>query len=311
MPDGRFGFAVNRATNTVHIFDVSTNQLIRAVPVGQNPDQITFTKDFAYIRSAGNEFVSMIKLADVGQAGSEAAVSRFPAGQRAPKESSFTSLAAAVVPAPEPGAVIVANPADKTIYYYMEGMAAPMGSFQNYRRDPKAVLILDNSLRETSPGVYTISVRLPAKGNYDLAFLLDAPRLVNCFNLAVKENPDLPKQKEVPIKVELLLTDKSLRVGESYPLRFKVTEISSNQPKADLKDMGVLVFLAPGIWQQRQWAKPLGNGVYEMSFVPPQAGVYYVFFQSPSLGVQFNQLPSFNLQATKDDDASRPKTTQP
>ena len=311
MPDGRFGFAVNRATNTVHIFDVSTNQLIRAVPVGQTPDQITFTRDFAYIRSTGNEFVSMIKLADVGQTGVEAAVNRFPAGQRAPKESSFTSLAAAVVPAPEPGAVIVANPADKTIYYYMEGMAAPMGSFQNYRRDPKAVLILDNSLRETSPGVYTITVKLPAKGNYDLAFLLDAPRLVNCFNLTVKENPDLPKQKEIPIKVELLLTDKALRVGENYPLRFKVTEISSNQPKADLKDMGVLVFLAPGIWQQRQWAKPLGDGVYEVSFVPPQAGVYYVFFQSPSLGVQFNQLPSFTLQATKDDDASRPKTTQP
>jgi hypothetical protein len=37
--------------------------------------------------------------------------------------------------------------------------------------------------------------------------------------------------------------------------------------------------------------------VYEMSFVPPQAGVYYVYFQSPSLGIQFNQLPPLTLQA--------------
>ena len=27
LPDGRFGFAVNRATDTVYIFDVSTNRL--------------------------------------------------------------------------------------------------------------------------------------------------------------------------------------------------------------------------------------------------------------------------------------------
>jgi len=311
MPDGRFGFVVNRSTNTVHIFDVSTNRLIRAVPVGQTPDQITFTKDFAYIRSTGNEFVSMIKLTELGKTGYEAAVSRFPAGQRAPQEAPFTSLADVVVPAPEAGAVIVANPADKTIYYYMEGMAAPMGSFENYRRGPKAVLILDNSLHEISPGVYTATVKLPAQGHYDLAFLLDSPRLVNCFDITVKENPDLPKQKAIPIKVEPLLTDKVMRAGESYQLRFRVIDTGSNQPKADLKDMGVLVFLAPGIWQHREWAKSLGDGIYEMSFVPPQAGVYYVFFQSPSLGVQFNQLPSFNLQATKDDDTSKPKTIQP
>ena len=34
--------------------------------------------------------------------------------------------------------MIVANPADKMIYYYTEGMAAPMGSFQNYRRVPES-----------------------------------------------------------------------------------------------------------------------------------------------------------------------------
>lgn len=306
-PDGHFGFVVNRLTSTVQIFDVPTNSVIRTVPVGPTPDQITFTKDFAYVRSVGNEFVSMIKLAELGKAGYEAAVSRFPAGQRAPRESSFTSIAAAVVPAPEAGAVIVANPADQILYYYMEGMAAPMGSFQNYRRAPRAVLVLDNGLRETSPGVYTTVVKLPAQGHYDLAFLLDSPRLVSCFDLTVKGNPELPNQKVLPIKVEPILTDKALRVGENYHLRFKVIDAISNKPRSDLKDMGVLVFLAPGIWQHRDWAKSLGDGVYELSFVPPQAGVYYVFFQAPSLGVQFNQVPTLHLRATKDDDMSRPK----
>ncbi len=291
--DGRFGFVVNPITNTVHIFDVSSNRLVHAVPVGLGADQITFTGQFAYVRSAGNEFVTMIKTAELGK---EASVSRFPAGQRAPKESPASSLADAIVPAPEEGSVLVANPADKMIYFYSEGMAAPMGSFQNYRRDPKALLVLDNGLREAASGEYTTTVRLTDSGHYDVAFLLDSPRVVNCFDFTVAENPALPKQTATAIKIVPLMKDTNLRVGEPYNLRFKVIDANSNQPKVNLEDMGVLVFLAPGIWQQREAAKPSGDGVYEMNFVPPQPGVYYVFFQSPSLGFRFNQLPPLILQ---------------
>jgi len=294
--DGHFGFAVSSSANKVYVFDLSANRLVHAVPVGPAADQISFTKQFAYVRSAGSEFVTMIKMADLGK---EAAVSRFPAGQRAPQESPAISFASAIIPAPEEGAVLVANPADKMIYYYTEGMAAPMGSFQNYRRDPKALLVLDNSLRETERGVYTSTMRINAPGHYDVAFLLDSPRVVNCFDMAVVENPALPKPTEIAIKIEPLLKETTARVGHGYDLRLRVTDANSNQPKLNLKDLTVLVFLAPGIWQQRELAKPLGDGTYEMSFVPPQDGVYYVFFQCPSLGVQFNQRTPLTLQAAK------------
>jgi len=240
----------------------------------------------------------MIKITGIGERGYEPAVNRFPAGQRAPRDSPSASHAAAVVQAPASGAVLVANPADKMIYFYNEGMAAPMGSFQNYKRDPRAVLVLDNSLTETAPGVYTTTVRFNGHGHYDVPFLLDSPRVVNCFSVLVAENPALPKRQETPIRVEPLLKDEALRVGESYQLRFRVMDAASNQPK-EVKDMGVLVFLAPGIWQQREWAKPTGDGVYEMGFTPPREGVYYIYFQAPSLGVRFNQIPFITLQAVK------------
>lgn len=306
VPGGRFGFAVNRAASAVHIFDVSTNRLAYNVPVGPKPDQLTFTKDFAYVRSTGSEFVSMIKISGLGDRGYEPAVNRFPAGQRAPQDSPNTSHAASVVPAPESGAVLVANPADKMIYFYTEGMAAPMGNFQNYKRVPRAVLVLDSSLAETSPGVYTTTVRFNGHGQYDVPFLLDSPRIVNCFSVSVAENPALPKKKDVPIRVEPLLKETPLRVGESYQLRFRVTDSATNQPK-EVRDMGVLVFLAPGIWQQREWAKMVGDGVYEMSFVPPSEGVYYIYFQSPSLEVKFNQIPFITLQAVKAGTSSEEK----
>jgi YVTN family beta-propeller protein len=294
-PDHRFGFAVNSAKNMVYIFDTASNHLLHVVPVGPAPDQISFTRQFAYVRSSGSEFVSMIKLANIAK---EAAVTRFPAGEKAPKLSSANSPADAIVPAPEDGAVLVANPADKMIYYYSEGMAAPMGSFQNYRRDPKAVLVLDNSLVETDPGVYSTAVRLNGSGDYDVAFLLDSPRVVNCFNLKVVEDPDRPAVTEATMKIEPLWKEPTARAGSSFKVRFKATY--SGKANQNLEDLGVLVFLAPGVWQYREVAKPLGDGVYEINFVPPQPGIYYVYFQCPSLEIRYNQIRPVTIEAVKD-----------
>lgn len=294
--DGRLGFVVNGSTNNVSIFDVASGKIIHTVPVGPAPDQITFTRDFAYVRSLGNEFVTMIKIADLGK---EAALSRFPAGQKAPKESRSRSIAAAIVPSREAGSVLVANPADKMIYFYAEGMAAPMGSFQNYRREPKGLLIVDQSLREGNPGEYATTVKFSDAGHYDVAFLLDSPRLINCFQLEIAENPTLAKPSGVALRIDLVAKDKIAKAGETHNLRFRVIDSGSNKPITNLNDVGVLVFLAPGIWQQRAWARNLGEGLYETSFVPPQAGVYYVFFQCPSLAIQFNQVSPLTLQAVK------------
>ena len=295
-PDGRYGFALNPRTNTVHVIDLSSNRVIHSIAAGEGADQITFSRQFAYIRSAGSEFVSMIRIADLAK---EAAVTRFPAGQKAPSESRSTSLADAIVPAPEDGAVLVANPADKMIYYYTEGMAAPMGSFQNYKRDPRALLVLDNSLRETQRGVYTTTLRLNTAGYYDVAFLLDSPRIINCFNLTVAENSATSKKSENAYKIDPLAKQALAKVGERFSLRFRLVDSKTGKASLDLHDVRVLVFLAPGIWQHRDEAKSVGEGVYEMSFVPPDPGVYYVFVQSASLGLEFNQLTPLTLSAVK------------
>ncbi|HEY1403448.1 MAG TPA: cytochrome D1 domain-containing protein, partial [Pyrinomonadaceae bacterium] len=254
-PDGRHGFAVNPKENAVHIFDASTNRMLHHVRVDNSPDQVTFTKQYAYVRSLGNEHVSMINLSEVGKGTAESSVARFPGGQRAPGLASSRSMADVVIPSAEGNAVLVANPADKMIYYYQEGMAAPMGSFTNYKREPRALLVWDASLRETAPGVYSTRAQLTAQGNYDVAFLLDSPRIVNCFEMSIGENPEYQKKREVAIRVEPMLKERNLRAGENVQLRFKVTDSATKQPRGDLKDMGVLTFLAPGTWQQRHWAK--------------------------------------------------------
>jgi hypothetical protein len=205
--------------------------------------------------------------------------------------------ASALIPAPEGNAVIVANPVDRVLYYYTEGMAAPMGNFQNYRREPLAVAIVDRSLQETAPGVYSTTVKLPASGNYDVAFLTDSPRISHCFETTADTNPLLKEERPVALRIDYGAKSKELPVGQNVSLRFKLTETKTNKAKDDLKDVQVLTFLAPGTWQRRDIAKPLGDGNYEINLNVPETGVYMVFVESTSMGVRYRDLPYLTLHA--------------
>ncbi|HZN00665.1 MAG TPA: cytochrome D1 domain-containing protein [Pyrinomonadaceae bacterium] len=293
-PGGRWGFVPNTKENVVYVFDASTNRLAHTISVDKGPDQVAFTDVFAYVRSTGSTEVNMIRLSTLtGQPD----IAKFPGGQTPPAESSEeASIADVIVPAPEGNSVLLANPADRVIYYYSEGMAAPMGSFQNYRRDPRAVMVVDRSLREVSSGVYSTTTKLPKSGIYDVAFLLDSPRITHCFNAEAKPNPDVPREKKVAIRIEYLNKDTQLRVAENYKLRFKVIDNTTLKAKSDLKDLRVLTLLASGTWQKREFARSAGDGVYELDINVPQTGVYFIFVESRSQGVAFRQLPSLTLQ---------------
>lgn len=295
-PGGRYGFVVNSAESTVSIFDVSSNRLLHDVKVGKAPDQVIFSDTFAFIRSLETETVAMIRLATIG---TEIDITDFPGGQSIPAKGSAPVRADSLVRAPEGNAVIVANPVDKQIYYYSEGMAAPMGNFQNYRREPMAVAIVDRSLRETAPGVYSTTVKLPASGHYDVAFLTDAPRIARCFETSADPNPQLKQAPTVALRIEHQLRERELPVGHNFALRFKLIETKTNKAKDDLKDVRVLTFLAPGTWQRRDIAKSLGNGEYEVNLNVPETGVYMVFVESGSMRVNYRDLPHLMLQAVE------------
>ncbi|HEU4871099.1 MAG TPA: cytochrome D1 domain-containing protein, partial [Pyrinomonadaceae bacterium] len=296
-PGGRWGFAPNPKENVVYVFDASTNRLAHTISVEKGPDQIAFTDVFAYVRSTGSTEVSMIRLSTLtGQPD----IVKFPGGQTAPEEgSSDSSIADVMAPAPEGNSVLLANPADRVIYYYTEGMAAPMGSFQNYRREPRAVMVIDRSLREVTSGVYTTTTKLPKSGTYDVAFLLDSPRVTHCFSAEAKPNPEVPREKKVAVRIEYLNNkDQQLSAGENYKLRFKLVDTTTSQAKSDVNDVRVLTMLASGIWQKRDFARSVGNGVYELDLKVPQDGLYFIFVESRSQGVSFRQLPHLTLQTT-------------
>ena len=294
-PDGRYGFVLNSKQSAVHIFDAASNRMLHEVNIVKAPDQIMFSSAFAFVRSLETETIYMLRLGKIDQ---EVDVTEFPGGQAAPGRGSTPVRADSIVLAPEGNSVIVANPVDKVLYYYTEGMAAPMGNFQNYRREPLAVMVVDRSLREIKPGIYSTTIKLPASGRYDVAFLNDSPRVAHCFSIAAETNPLLKEKPLIALSIEHQVKEKKLAAGQDFTFRFKLIDTATGNPKSDLDDVRVLTFLSPGVWQRRDIAKPLGDGVYELKINVPEAGVYMLFVESPSMGVRFVDLPYLMLQAS-------------
>lgn len=293
-PGGRYGFVLNTKESTVYIFDAASNRMLHEVKVGKAPDQIMFSDTFAFVRSLDTETVAMLRLGTIGK---EVDITDFPGGQAAPRKGSEPIHADSMVLAPEGNSVILANPVDKVLYYYQEGMAAPMGNFENYRREPLAALVVDRSLREIKPGIYSTTIKLPASGRYDVAFLNDSPRVSHCFDLSADPNPALKEEKPVALRIEHQLKEMTLPVGKDFTFRFKLTDTATGNPKADLKDVRVLTFMSVGGWQRRDFATSIGNGMYEIKINVPQSGVYMVFFESASMGVRYRDLPYLMLHA--------------
>ncbi len=290
-PDGRFGFLVNQVNSTVSILDAATNKIVGTANVVKEPDQVVFTKRYAYIHAIGSEKFSLIELTDFTK--TTPAPVDIQAGQKAPSTMpEEIGVAGMIAPTPEGNAVMIANNPDQMIYYYVEGMMAPMGTFTNYKRRPRALLLLDRSLAETAPGTYSTPIKLRRGGNFDVPLLIDQPRLVNCFQLEVGPSPDGESERSgVALAVEAMFKDERVKAGEKVPLKFKIVDAVTKQPLPGLTDVTVLVFQPPGIWQQRQLAKEIGGGVYEVSQVFPRVGLFNVMLAVASRGVGFADLP--------------------
>jgi hypothetical protein len=197
-----------------------------------------------------------------------------------------------IAPTPEGNAVMIANNGDRMIYYYVEGMMAPMGTFSNYKRRPRALLLLDRSISEVAPGTYSAQIKLRRSGTFDVPLLLEQPRMHNCFQLVVGESPDGEQERAgTSIAVEAMFKDQRFKAGEAVPLRFKITDATTKQPVTGLNDLRVLVFEPPGVWQQRQLSKEIGAGVYEVTQTFPRAGVFNVMVAVASRGVTFADFP--------------------
>ena len=183
--DGRIGFVLNPEKGLLHVIDTARNVLLQTAPIGAAPEQIMFSDQLAYIVRRDSDLIEMVPLDPIGASRAAVSTVDLPAGRSAFSHASADELTKTMVQAPGENAVVIANAGDKAVFYYEEGMAAPMGTFSNFGKQPRSVLVVDRSLKEKSPGVYEATGRLEKAGTYIVPVLLDSPRIVECFAVPI------------------------------------------------------------------------------------------------------------------------------
>ena len=297
-PGGRLGFVVDPETKLLYILDSSDNQLFQTARMDGGPDQVVFSDQLAYVRQRNSESVMVVPLSIPTKKGAPLAVADFPGGQHNFGDVAFPSPADGFAPAPGENAVLVANPADKAIYYYEVGMAAPQGSFSNYSREPRAILVVDRSLKPAEPGVYRTTVRLPHQGAYSLAMLVDNPRVVQCFPVKIEAKSGTAAQPKPT--VEFAKLKDSLQVGRTAHLQFRLVDPATGALQGNRTDVRVMVTLQSLGWSNPnpQFAVPEGNGIYGFDFVPPFPGHYILLVECLPLRLPLYQSPELQLEVS-------------
>lgn len=292
-PDGRWGFVVNPSQNTISVIDASTGTVAHDLEVGDKPYEVTFTRQYAYVRSLGTERVYLIALSSLLGA-NLGPLQSFAAGEKPPGMAPDLGIAQTMVPAVKEAAAFLVNPAQGTIYFYMEGMVSPAGGFRNYGHEARSVEIADRSLREIAPGLYSGRAKLPLPGTYDVAFILDQPQIVHCFSASVEPNPAV-KIAAGPMSVDYRIDTPNVRVGSTVPVRFRLSDPQSGVPLMNLTDVRVMYYTSAGAGRTLVGAKHVGAGEYVAEVKVAEQATYYVFVASASQKVKFTDVPFATL----------------
>ena len=295
--DGRWGVIINTSTNKVFILDASTNRLPHTIEVGDKPYQVNFTNSFAYVRSLGTQDVALIPLSELDEFKTPP-VTFIPAGQRPPGAVGDISMADSIVPSVKQAAsAYIVNQAEGTVSYYMEGMAAPMGSFRNYGHETRAIEIVDRSMSEAAPGVYRTRVKIPVEGNYDVAFMMDTPQFLHCFSAMVEPDPN--KEEATGLEVEYEVANRYVTIGEPRTIQFRMVNAGNRMPVSDLSDLTVMYYRASGGGREISPATAMGDGNYEVTLNLDETGTYYVFVGAPSRDLDYADLSFYSLIAVQ------------
>ncbi|WP_027921399.1 cytochrome D1 domain-containing protein [Pseudomonas sp. URMO17WK12:I12] len=284
--DGRFGIVLNTLENQASVIDAATDSLIHELDVSAEPYQVVFTKAYAYVRGLASAKVTMINLSSLGQ-GRTPISQGFEAGPQAPRLAGDLPLASSLAVSRDDNAVFVVNPVDNTTYFYAEGMNAPMSGYPNRGQVARAAMVIDRSLREVEPGLYSARIKLPSAGRFDVAFLLNQPNIIHCFTALVEPDPAIAQHPGVP-QVEFMLDKSTATLGSPYVVRFRIVQGQQQTRRSGVKDVQVRYFRAPTSRVQEVAALDVGNGIYEAPVTLDQNGAWYLHVRAASLGANFD-----------------------
>lgn len=287
--DGRWIFVTNSRTDRVTLFDAALRRPVFTIATEDRPGAVEFTETFAYILHAGTGEVVLVDLGALSNE-TEAVTATAVIGQE-PLITEAREAGDRIAPIfgalPEGGGALILNEADRSVYHFMEGMHAPMGSYAMYPWGAVGLTVVDRTIRERDPGEYVTQFRAPAAGAYTVAFLEPgSPQIYGCFPVEIAGNPE----RDRPVNaLEFEIVDAPDEAdGEPRPLVVRVRDAATRHPVEDLEDLTIFVFRLPE-WQWRHAASNLGGGLYSINVSFTEAGRHHVGLVCPSRDVELRR----------------------
>lgn len=279
--EGRRALALNGRTHTLTLVDLASARVVAERTVPERPDQLGFTREFAYVRSQGTPAVQLIALSAAREGRLEGP--SIPMGRRAPDEAPDAfNVAGVMAPAPEGNAMLVANPGDGSIYRYAQGMMVPVNSHSNYRRQARGLLVLDASLAERAPGRFEAPMRAPATGRYDVVVRNLRPALTACFTVALEGAPPTAEQRAAAMRPKPRLLEARALGADEVAVEFTLAaEAAAAGP------VSLLLVQRHGAWQSHARAQPLGDGRYGARLRGLPQGDFEALVEAPALDVGY------------------------
>lgn len=300
-PTGRFAFLVYPDLDRIQVMDAASNRIVQTGDTESRPVTIAFSDELGYLSHANSETILMFPLDQIGKEGTQLQAADFPGGQNPAGLSPLACAGPRMIQAPGANAMLIANPIDETVYYYLEGMAAPMGNFSNYSRQPRSVAVIDRSLKEVKPGVYETAAQIRGFGPYRIAFFLDSPRIINCFDAQIGTNPRLEAERRQELigkaNPELLTETEWARSGEAFTVYVKMTDPESGNLISDLEDVRLRATSPSNWFEELKAVETDRDGFYAAQFKFPGPGAYYVYAECPSRKLSFDNKQYLILKA--------------
>lgn len=293
--DGRFGFILSKSGTVLTAFDTATNRLIEAVALSSRASRIIFSDAFAYAISENGRTATLFDLASLQSqqlTPLEVQLASLPSANGTP----HGALSSAVI-SPEGNAAFIANPDAGVITYYVEGMMAPSATISTTVNGVRDILIADSGLRETAPGHYSAETEVRQGGEIMVPVVVDQPRLTHCFMTSVDApqkagSENLQAAQVLPIgKMDLLAASSDLN------LRFQLLDANARALQEAGHTIQARLVEQTGGWTAKRTLVTDRRGIFQMKVVLPRAGIYFVSFRLPDLGLDWGRVHATKISA--------------
>jgi hypothetical protein len=241
--------AVALMTNaTAAVIDVATPQVVQTVRVVPGASELASSAAFVYAHSPTRGAATLFSLADARAGRASPIDIAIGTPGAAAGASGALGLAANT---PDGSGMLLANASDGQVYQYAEGMMAPIGSFSNYRRSARALVLVNHGFEPVGAGRYRATVRHATGGAHELVLSGVAPRFANCLKIALPDVPDAKREALAARPHVALMGLERSRTGDTLRVHIRLEDSVAKTPLGHVPDLILLAFDKRSGWQRR------------------------------------------------------------